>query len=75
MTSCGERDSVRLRLTAAERARIDTLYTAKIDSIRPYLDSLCEANFASELEVAVDSIIQQRKLEEERLRARYEQTQ
>lgn len=71
LSACGSKDTaVNLRLTPTERNRIDTLYTARLDSLRPIWDSLCELNYPAIVELAVDSIVEQRLEEEARLRAR-----
>ncbi|MEL7249399.1 MAG: hypothetical protein AAFO03_13310 [Bacteroidota bacterium] len=69
--ACGEKEAVNLRLTPMERNRIDTLYTVRLDSLRPIWDSLCEVNHSLVVAAAVDSIVQQRLEEEARLRSRF----
>lgn len=59
-----------MRLTPTERNRIDTIYTARIDSLRPIWDSLCDVSYQALVDAAVDSIVQQRLEEEARLRSR-----
>lgn len=75
LTACGatEEDLVNIRLTMDERERIDKMVTAHMDSIRPILDSLCQATFADRVAIATDSIVQRRLEEEARLRARIPQ--
>ena len=69
--ACNSKDTeVNLRLTPNERTRIDTIYTVRLDSLRPIWDSLCEMNYPQMVEEAVDSIVQQRLEEETRLRSR-----
>ena len=69
--ACNSKDTeVNLRLTPNERNRIDTIYTVRLDSLRPIWDSLCEMNYPQMVEEAVDSIVQQRLEEETRLRSR-----
>ena len=70
-SACDTQEDVNLRLTPTERNRIDTLYTIRLDSLRPIWDSLCELNQPMMVEAAVDSIVQQRLEEEERLRSRF----
>ena len=71
LTACdNQTQNVSLRLTPTERNRIDTLYTSQLDSLRPIWDSLCELHYSRMVELAVDSIVEQRLEEEERLRAR-----
>ncbi len=57
-------------LTASQREMIDTLYLRKVAVLRPQLDSACNANFAANVQRAVDSLIKVRKEEEARLRKR-----
>ena len=73
--SCGkkQRTGVDLRLTARERTRIDTIYTQRLDSMRPFWDSLCDLRYQSLVDAALDSIIEERLEEEARLRARLPQ--
>ncbi len=68
--SCGEKEQTKVRLTSAERVKIDTLYTREVKTLRPYLDSLCEANFDAMVARAVDSLLIVRREEELRLRER-----
>lgn len=71
ITACdNQTQNVSLRLTPTERNRIDTLYTSKLDSLRPIWDSLCEQRYPEMVQLAVDSIVNQRLAEEERLRTR-----
>lgn len=72
ITACsgGDKNDLNLRLTHAERERIDSIYTNRLDSLRPIWDSLCDASYSNNLELAVDSIITERKEEEVRLRSR-----
>jgi hypothetical protein len=65
-----QKTGVSLRLTHAERVRIDSIYTSRLDSLRPIWDSLCEAGYDSSLKVALDSIVSERLEEEDRLRSR-----
>ncbi len=69
--ACGKKDAVNLRLTPMERNRIDTIYTVRLDSLRPIWDSLCDVNHEMMVQAAVDSIVQQRLEEEARLRSRF----
>lgn len=70
-SSCGSKQQdYSLRLTARERTRIDTIYSERLDSLRPIWDSLCDERWQSMVDRAVDSIIEERLEEEARLRAR-----
>lgn len=60
-------------LTFRQRELADTLYLEKVSVLRPQWDSICESRFDSLLRVAVDSLIQVRKAEEARLRARIQE--
>jgi hypothetical protein len=62
-------------LTNSQRELIDTLYLREISVIRPQLDSTCDANFAANVQLAVDSLIKVRREEEARLRERILQQQ
>jgi hypothetical protein len=66
-----QKTGVSLRLTHAERVRIDSIYTSRLDSLRPLWDSLCEARYDSSLKVAIDSIVSERIEEEVLLRSRF----
>jgi len=66
-------DEVNIRLTMDERARMDELVVAYMDSLRPVQDSLCRVNFDDRVAVATDSIVQRLLEEEARLRARIPQ--
>lgn len=68
LLGCGEEQLP--ALTASQREMIDTLYLRKVGVLRPQLDSACEANFAANVQRAVDSLIRVRKAEEARLRER-----
>lgn len=70
-SSCGKnQQDYSLRLTARERTRIDTIYSQRLDSLRPIWDSLCDERWPGIVDRAVDSIIQERLEEETKLRAR-----
>lgn len=62
-------------LTSSQREMIDTLYLRKVAVLRPQLDSACDANFAADLQKAVDSLMKIRREEEARLRERLLQQQ
>lgn len=65
-----EKEDVKLRLTHAETKLIDSIYTSRIDSLKPIWDSLCITRHDQMLEQALDSIIDQRLAEEAMLRNR-----
>lgn len=48
------------RLTGADRILIDSLYRLEIKTLKPQLDSLCEATFDQEVQRMVDSLFQDR---------------
>lgn len=62
-------------LTSTQRELIDTLYLQKIEGLRLQLDSICDADFAVNVQKAVDSLLVVRKEEEARLRQRILQPQ
>ena len=65
LNSCDEPE---IKLNRAARRTIDTLVNYQLDSITPILDSLCATQRDSIIQNAVDSIMQERKKKEERLR-------
>jgi hypothetical protein len=73
-TACGSDEPVRVRLTPAQTDKYQEMAGAAIDSIRPLLDSVCEATFEDRVVAATDSIVQRRLEEEMRLRARLGQS-
>jgi hypothetical protein len=68
--SCKKQENIRIKLTARERALIDTMYTERIKVLRPLWDSICTNQHDSLLAIALDSIIRVRREEEIKLRAR-----
>ena len=64
-SACGEPE---IKLDRAARRTIDTLVNYQLDSIGPMLDSLCKATKDDFIQQAVDSIMQERRQKEERLR-------
>lgn len=71
LSACSpDQEEVRVRLTLGERERVDKIVTARMDSIRPLLDSICTATTAQRIIAATDSIVQRRLEEEARLRSR-----
>ncbi|MCO6477525.1 MAG: hypothetical protein J5I94_12920 [Phaeodactylibacter sp.] len=72
---CERPEEAPIRLTSRERIRIDTLANQRIDSIRGMMDSLCEAQYPEILQRSVDSLVEVRKREEEKLRARIQPEQ
>lgn len=69
-TSCKE--EAPLKLTAAQRDQLDTLFTKQVKELGVELDSLCDLLYKEELDRAVDSIISARKAQEEALRKKYQ---
>ncbi|MCB0631433.1 MAG: hypothetical protein KDD15_16920 [Lewinella sp.] len=68
--ACKKQENVRIKLTSRERELIDTIYTERIKVLRPKWDSMCTASHDSLLQIALDSIIRVRRVEEARLRSR-----
>lgn len=56
--------------TSAQREWIDTLYLRRVSALRPRLDSICEANFNTNVLRLADSLVQVRRAEEAALRKR-----
>ncbi len=75
LASCERPEEAPIRLTSRERIRIDTLANQQIDSIREMMDSLCDALYPEILQRSVDSLVEVRKREEEKLRARIQREQ
>lgn len=69
VASCEEK-ATQIRLTSSERIRIDTLTKQRVDSLVPVLDSLCEAQYDSLVQYALDSIVDLRRSEERKIRER-----
>lgn len=65
-----DQEEPQLRLTSSERVQVDTLFTREVKTLRPILDSLCEVMQGERLPKAVDSLLEVRREEERRLRAR-----
>lgn len=59
------------KITKADIEIIDTLYLDRLKTFRPYLDSICDANFDSLVTTAVDSMLIERMEEIEKQRSRY----
>jgi hypothetical protein len=72
--SCEEK-ATQIRLTSSERVRIDTLTRQQVDSLIPVLDSICEAQYDSLVQHALDSIVELRRSEERKIRERLKQQQ
>ncbi|MCO6486882.1 MAG: hypothetical protein J5I98_00625 [Phaeodactylibacter sp.] len=75
LAGCEPPEEAPIRLTSRERIRIDTLANQQIDSLRPIMDSICDAAYQEMLDRAVDSLVDVRKREEEKLRARIQREQ
>lgn len=65
LQACGKPE---IKLNRAARRTIDTLVNYQLDSISPVLDSLCASQKDSIIQQAIDSIMQERRKKEERLR-------
>ena len=74
LDSCGEEEAVRYQLTPEQREAFQAIAGERIDSLRPILDSICEATREERIAAATDSIVQVRLEEELRLRARLGQS-
>ena len=67
-SGCGEKAP--LKLTTRQWARVDTLFQEQIPLIRSEMDSLCALDFESNLQRAIDSLVELRMKEERELRER-----
>jgi predicted small lipoprotein YifL len=65
-------DKAPLKLTAAQRDQVDTLFTAQVKSLNAELDSLCQQRYEMELDAVVDSILRVRRAQEQALRKKYQ---
>lgn len=59
-----------IQMSSIHRDKADTIYLDKIAGLRDSLDSACLANFEMEVQKAMDSIIEIRKIEEQKIRLR-----
>ena len=75
LAGCEPPEEAPIRLTSRERIRIDTLASQQIDGLRPIMDSICDASYQEMIERAVDSLVKERRAEEEKLRARIQREQ
>ena len=63
-----EKANVKIKLSYSERRVVDTLYNEVVQQLSADMDSLCELNFEKNVQIMIDSILQMRRLDEERLR-------
>lgn len=73
-SACGADDPVRLQLTPDQRDAFRAIAAARIDSLRPVMDSLCTVTQEARIAAVTDSIVQRRLEEETRLRTRLGQS-
>lgn len=64
-----------LKLTAAQRDQVDTLYLKQVAVLGKELDSLCTLQTPERVQQLVDSLLEIRRQEEELLRQRYLKSQ
>ncbi len=57
-------------LTRGQRTQVDTLFSKLVADLRAETDSLCEVMMETELQGAVDSILEVRRAEERKIRER-----
>jgi hypothetical protein len=69
LLSCS-REKAPIQMNSYHRDRADTIYLEKISGLRDSLDALCEAHFETEVLKVRDSLIEVRKLEEQKIRTR-----
>ncbi|MEO0340384.1 MAG: hypothetical protein AAF242_14385 [Bacteroidota bacterium] len=65
-------DPIPLKLTSAQRQQVDTLYNAQVEGLLMEMDSLCDAAYENRLPQLIDSILQERRAQEEILRNKYQ---
>lgn len=63
-------DELNVRFMPTDRARIDTLVSYRLPTLRDEMDSLCRVNREDLLDRLTDSIVRERLREEMRLRER-----
>lgn len=68
LESCEQETNV--YLSRAERARVDTIYLERVDSVKIITDSICEMLERDSLQYFVDSIVLKRKKEAEKIKSR-----
>ncbi|HQU60056.1 MAG TPA: hypothetical protein PLU64_12710 [Saprospiraceae bacterium] len=73
-TACEEPEQT-IRLTSRERIQIDTLAGHQVDSMRLIMDSVCVSIYHGMIQRALDSLLELRRSEEVKLRARIQQEQ
>ena len=69
--ACGKKQEIELNLTSSQQEKLDSLFVKKLESLRPRLNSSCQADLASMRQKLVDSLLQERYAEEQRLREQY----
>lgn len=74
-TACQGDTQTQFRLTSRERAQVDTIFSRQVDSLRLALDSLCTIQQDEMMESVIDSLLEARKADEEKLRKRILQKQ
>lgn len=67
--SCNDQNAP-IQMSSIHRDKADTIYLEKISGLRDSLDSACLANFEIEVQKAMDSIIEIRKIDEKNIRMR-----
>jgi hypothetical protein len=69
LTGCDDsKNRTEIKLSYQERRAVDTLYKERILELAPIMDSLCDTNFEAMVQSSIDSILTERRAEEERLR-------
>jgi hypothetical protein len=58
------------RLSSRQRTQVDTIFSKIVSDLRAETDSLCEVMMETQLQAAVDSIVQVRREEEMKIRRR-----
>lgn len=68
-SSCDDsKNRTQIKLSYQERRAVDTLYKERVIELGTVMDSICDANFDNMVQTSIDSILTERRAEEERLR-------
>ncbi|MEY2904695.1 MAG: hypothetical protein RJA52_711 [Bacteroidota bacterium] len=68
-SSCSDQN-MPIQMSSIHRDKADTIYLEKIVGLRDSLDTACSNNFEIEVQIALDSILKVRKIEEQKIRSR-----
>lgn len=62
------KNRTQIKLSYQERRIVDTIYKDRVLELAEVLDSICDENFDEIVKSSIDSILTERRAEEERLR-------